>query len=251
MNESDGFADLGLPMEAWELVETLPLGDRLHPAVFAFRLKVCTALERGKMGMEQGVVGSLAGGQGPVSGGKAVGRALVMLLPHVRRGSPHPGLSETRLIVPNAEAVYPSHKPLIGGKINLPHIRANWDELRRLTSSIRQGTVTASLILRKLAAYPQKNGLAVSLREVGRIERNHFILTWLQSTELRRHLHAGLNKGEARNALARAVFFHPPGEIRDRSFDQQRHRASRLSLAIASIIVLWNMAPLFSRGFCF
>ena len=52
-------------------------------------------------------------------------------------------------------------------------------------------------------------------------------------------VHAGLNKGEARNALARAVFFNRLGEIRDRSFEQQRYRASGLNLATAAI-VLWN-----------
>lgn len=98
-------------------------------------------------------------------------------------------------------------------------------------------------MMRKLASYPRQNGLAVALREVGRMERTLFILTWLQSTELRRRVQAGLNKGEARNALARAVFFHRLGEIRDRSFDQQRHRASGLSLVIAAI-VLWNTAYL-------
>ncbi len=50
---------------------------------------------------------------------------------------------------------------------------------------------------------------------------------------------AGLNKGEARNALARAVFFNRLGEIRDRSFEQQRYRASGLNLVTAAI-VLWN-----------
>jgi hypothetical protein len=57
--------------------------------------------------------------------------------------------------------------------------------------------------------------------------------------ELRRRVHAGLNKGEARNALARAVFFNRLGEIRDRSFEQQRYRASGLNLVTAAI-VLWN-----------
>jgi TnpA family transposase len=76
--------------------------------------------------------------------------------------------------------------------------------------------VTASLILRKLGSYPRQNGLAVALRELGRIERTLFILDWLQSVELRRRVHAGLNKGEARNALARAVLFNRLGEIRDR-----------------------------------
>jgi hypothetical protein len=52
-------------------------------------------------------------------------------------------------------------------------------------------------------------------------------------------VNAGLNKGEARNALARAVFFHRLGEIRDRSFENQRYRASGLNLAVAAII-LWN-----------
>lgn len=40
------------------------------------------------------------------------------------------------------------------------------------------------------------------VRMYGRIERTLFILDWLQSVELRRRVHAGLNKGEARNALA-------------------------------------------------
>lgn len=52
-------------------------------------------------------------------------------------------------------------------------------------------------------------------------------------------MHAGLNKGEARNALARAVFIHRLGEIRDRTFEQQRYRASGLNLVTAAI-VLWN-----------
>jgi TnpA family transposase len=80
--------------------------------------------------------------------------------------------------------------------------------------------------------------LAVALRELG--HRAHAVhLDWLQSVELRRRVHAGLNKGEARNALARAVFFNRLGEIRDRSFEQQRYRASGLNLVTAAI-VLWN-----------
>jgi TnpA family transposase len=109
----------------------------------------------------------------------------------------------------------------------------------RLAASIKQGTVTASLMLRKLGSYPRQNGLAIALRELGRIERTMFILDWLQSVELRRRVHAGLNKGEARNALARAVFLNRLGEIRDRSFQQQRYRASGLNLVTAAI-VLWN-----------
>ena len=44
---------------------------------------------------------------------------------------------------------------------------------------------------------------------------------------------------EAKNALARAVFLNRLGEIRDRSYEDQRYRASGLNLLVAAII-LWN-----------
>jgi TnpA family transposase len=81
--------------------------------------------------------------------------------------------------------------------------------------------------------------LAVALREIGRIERTLFTLDWLKNIDLRRRANAGLNKGEARNALARAIFFYRLGEMRDRSFESQVYRASGLNLLIAAII-LWN-----------
>jgi hypothetical protein len=93
--------------------------------------------------------------------------------------------------------------------------------------------------LRKLSAYPRQNGLAIGLRELGRIERSLFTLKWLQDPALRRRVSAGLNKGEARNSLARAVFFYRLGEIRDRSYENQRYRASGLNLVVAAI-TLWN-----------
>ena len=148
-------------------------------------------------------------------------------------------LKDTKLYVPKNGQDYPALRAMIGGTLNIKHVRAHWDEIMRLAASIKQGTVTASLMLRKLGSYPRQNGLAIALRELGRIERTLFILDWLQNVELRRRVHAGLNKGEARNALARAVFFCRLGEIRDRSFEQQRYRASGLNLVTAAI-VLWN-----------
>jgi TnpA family transposase len=148
-------------------------------------------------------------------------------------------LKDTKLFVPKNEQDYSALQAMNGGTLNLKQIRDHWDEILRLTVSIKQGTVTASLMMRKLGSYPRQNGLSIALRELGRIERTLFILDWLQNVELRRRVHAGLNKGEARNALARAVFFNRLGEIRDRSFDQQSYRASGLNLVTAAI-VLWN-----------
>lgn len=42
----------------------------------------------------------------------------------------------------------------------------------------------------------------------------------------------GLNKGEAKHALARAVFFNRLGEVRDRSYEDQLHRYPPVSVTI-------------------
>ena len=148
-------------------------------------------------------------------------------------------LADKRLFVSDSQKNYPIIRSLIGGAINVKQVRNHWDEILRLATSIKEGTVAASLMLRKLGSYPRQNGLAMALRELGRIERSLFTLEWLQNIELRRRVNAGLNKGEAKNALARAVFFNRLGEMRDRSFENQCYRASGLNLVVAAII-LWN-----------
>jgi len=150
-----------------------------------------------------------------------------------------PDLKSRRLYSFGKASAYPSLEPLIAGRINVALIRAHWSEILRVAASIRTGTVTASLILRQLASYPRQNGLAAALRELGRLERTLFTLDWLEDRELRRQTSQELNKGETRNSLARAVFIHRLGEIRDRTYENQQHRASGLNLLVTAII-LWN-----------
>ena len=63
-------------------------------------------------------------------------------------------------------------------------IAAHWDDLLRLAASVRTGAVSASLMLKRLGAYPRQNGLALALREVGRIARTLHTLDWLQMPAL-------------------------------------------------------------------
>ena len=149
-------------------------------------------------------------------------------------------LHDKKLFIKGKADQYPALHSLISPtRINLKEIEIHWREVLRLATSIKQGTVTASLMLRKLASYPKQNGLAKALREIGRIERTLFMLDWFRDPALRRRVQAGLNKGEARNALARAVFMHRLGEIRDRKPENQSYRASGLTLLTAAIS-LWN-----------
>ena len=150
-----------------------------------------------------------------------------------------PDLKHRRLYSFGSPSDTPALEPMIAGRLNVGLMRAHWSEILRIAASIRTGTVSASLIMRQLAAHPRQNGVAMALRELGRLERSLFMLDWISTPSLRRETGRELNKGEARNSLARAVFIHRLGEIRDRTYENQQHRASGLNLLVTAII-LWN-----------
>jgi TnpA family transposase len=148
-------------------------------------------------------------------------------------------LGERKLYVADRAMAEGLPDPVLGGVINRATIEENWSEVLRLAASIRAGIVPPSVILKKLAAFPRQNALHRALREMGRLERAIFTCDWLLDPELRRRSNGNLNKGESRHALARAVFFHRLGELRDRTAEDMAHRASGLNLVV-NAIVLWN-----------
>ena len=150
-----------------------------------------------------------------------------------------PGLGERRLYAFGPASTWPTLAPFIAGRPEDRLIAVHWDDVLRLTASVRTGVASASLMLKRLGAYPRQNGLALALREIGRIERTLYTLDWLERPQLRRQATAELNKGESRNALSRAVCFHRLGRLRDRTAELQQHRASGLALVTAAI-ALWN-----------
>jgi TnpA family transposase len=127
--------------------------------------------------------------------------------------------------------------------------RAAPDEPTRPAPTIRAGQVRPSTLLAKLSAFPRQNVLALALRDIGRINRSIFLPQWWKNTQMRRNAAAGLNKSEAQNTLARALFFNRLGELRDRTFDSQFYRGSGPNLLI-NAIVYWNtlyLEPAFAQ----
>ncbi len=150
-----------------------------------------------------------------------------------------PNIAARRLHLFDGIEPGPDIAPLVAGGIDEGLIAAHWDDVLRLGTSIRTGVVSASIMLERLGSYPRANGLALALREIGRVERTLFTLDWIEQPEQRRRATRELNKGEAENALKRAIFFHRIGRIRDHALQAQSHRASALNL-VAGAIVLWN-----------
>jgi TnpA family transposase len=148
-------------------------------------------------------------------------------------------LGDQRIYTLDRPKQYPTLLPLIGGRIQTRKIEQSWDEILRLASSIRMGTVTASLILGKLASYPRQNGLAQALRELGRIERTLFTLTGSRTPISDKGQQSASIRAKRETRLLVPSSFHRRGAVRDRLREDLQNKASGLNLAVAAII-LWN-----------
>ena len=148
-------------------------------------------------------------------------------------------ISDLKLYCMQKSSGYSKIDTILTGRINTKIIHENFEDVLRLAHSIGEGKVTASLIMGKIGSYARQNALATTLREIGRIEKTIFILDYISNENLRRQIQRGLNKGEAMNALARAIFFGKRGELRERELQDQLQRASALNILINAISI-WN-----------
>ncbi|MER9338260.1 transposase [Mesorhizobium sp. M0293] len=148
-----------------------------------------------------------------------------------------PRLSDRKLYAFEPKTRYGRLAPLFGQRLDAGLIRAHSDDIHKVIRALTDRVVTPSLIVKKLAAYRHQNSLAAALREIGRIERTLFTLRWFEDPNLRQLVTAELNKGEARNTLARAVAIHRLGRFRDCSHENQASRAAALNLVTAAIIL--------------
>jgi len=148
-------------------------------------------------------------------------------------------LSESTLYSFGNTNDFPEIKKYLKGKIKTKLIRESYDDILRLAYSILKGTVSGTLIMGKLGSYARQNRIAMALKEMGKIEKTIFILDYIMDESFRRKIQIGLNKGEAINALARALFFGKQGILRERAIKNQFQGAAALNILINAINI-WN-----------
>jgi TnpA family transposase len=131
-------------------------------------------------------------------------------------------------------------KPLFGNpRIRRELITGCWDDLHRVAASLKDGTVTAVLLVEKLQALDQKNQIHRALEEYGRLLRTIDILSFISDPPYRQRVGRMLNKGEAVHSLGRDIAYGQQGVLTDRDFAGQLNRATCLSLLI-NVIAVWN-----------
>lgn len=128
---------------------------------------------------------------------------------------------------------------ILKGKIKTDLIERHWDDLLRLAASLKTGWVTASLMVSRMQAASRKNPLVRALQEYGRIVKTNFVLTYLESKEVRRMVQKQLNKGEGNQGLRAFLFAGNEGHVRTGFAEDQLEQFSCLTLLVNAVKV-WN-----------
>lgn len=141
----------------------------------------------------------------------------------------------------------PDIAPLMALPIDEALIADHWTDVIRLATSIRTGVTSASVMLERLGSYPRANGLALALREIGRVERTLFTLDWIERPEERRQATRELNKARRRTrSSARSSSIAPAASVTTAC----RPRGTAPARSIWSLAQSYYGTPPISKPLC-
>ena len=148
-------------------------------------------------------------------------------------------LSERKLYLPRGHAAPDALDLVLVKEVSLPAIRKGWDELLRLVASIRSGRVSANIALQRFGSAAQGDGLHRAADHLGRLLRTLFLCDYFSNPELRREIHAILNRGESVHLLQRAVYLGKVPTERGRRRDELIAISGSHTLLV-NLVLAWN-----------
>jgi TnpA family transposase len=108
-----------------------------------------------------------------------------------------------------------------------------------VAGSRTRGYGTASLLIRRLQAYPRQGQLTRLLQEYGRRVNTIFVLRYLADGALRHRMRAQLTKSEKRHDLRTFLFFAREGRVSPPHEEGQGNQASCLNL-LTNAGIVWT-----------
>lgn len=124
-------------------------------------------------------------------------------------------------------------------KINLKKIKENWEDILRLSITLKERKTTATQLLKRLTSYSRQHKLYAALKEYGKIIKTDFLLNYIDDVKLRQKIEKQLNKVESSNKFSKAVFFGNNQEYTVSTVEEQ-NIANNSKRLIQNAIILWN-----------
>ncbi len=137
------------------------------------------------------------------------------------------------------ETSYGPIDPLFSGAVDVGLVREQWDALVRVAASLKNHTAPAHVVLDRLVASSPSDRFAKALTMLGRIVKTTYLLRYFHDADLRDRVHLQLNRGEARHALAKRLFFANQGTFRSGDYAEIMNKVSSLSV-LSNAVLLWN-----------
>lgn len=159
----------------------------------------------------------------------------IKLMPRIR------GIKDLIFHRPEPGVAYANINSLFSDSIDWRLIETHLPDMLRVAVSIKLGKISASAILRRLGTYSRKNKLYFAFRELGKVIRTMFLLSYIGDVELRRVIHAETNKSEQFNAFAQWSFFGGEGIIAENIRHEQR-KVVKYNHLVANMVILHNVA---------
>jgi TnpA family transposase len=152
-------------------------------------------------------------------------------------------LKQRQLYVPRGTDIPEAIKPICIANADIELIQSHWDQLVHLTASVHTGHASAVTALGRFGSAARGDPIYAAGVQLGRLLRTVFLADYFVNDAFRRELLRVLNRGEAVNALKRAIYTGRVAGYQAKREDEMQAVADALSL-LANIVMAWNTTQL-------
>jgi TnpA family transposase len=148
------------------------------------------------------------------------------------------GIRKEKLNSPGSRKAgdYPNLQPIMDKTIDWQLIKEQYDEMVKCAVAIKTRTADAEAILRRFTKDNLKHPTYKAFVELGRALKTIFLCRYLQSEELRREIHEGLNVIENWNSVNSFIHFGQNGKIPSNNIEDQELSMLCMHLLQVSLI---------------
>lgn len=152
-------------------------------------------------------------------------------------------LKQRHLFVPRGTKVPAEIAAVCEANVDVALIEKHWDSLVHLAASVMSGHASAVAALARFGSAAQGDPIYEAGVQLGRLLRTAFLADYFVKDAFRNELRRVLNRGEAVNALKRAIYTGRISPAQAKRVDEMQAVADALSL-MANIVMAWNTSQM-------